>query len=123
MITNCRSGKKIDALDVCLSCKSNPQESFRLGGINHFLYVFRGVGPRYLSELSYFQLVDNVIYPSPTKVQAIRRKKTVSQCYVNLPLPLAAAIDVEPGEIVQSKVDAPYKPLLIRQRPKKRNKA
>ena len=34
----------------------------------------------------------------PTKVQAIRRKKAASQCYVNLPLPLAAAIDIEPGE-------------------------
>src|SRR5262245_51219984 len=32
----------------------------------------------------------------PTKIQAIRRKKTVSQCYVNLPLPLAAAIDIHP---------------------------
>ena len=29
-----------------------------------------------------------------TKIQAIRRKKGISQCYVNLPLPLAAAIDI-----------------------------
>ena len=41
----------------------------------------------------------------PTKVQAIRRQKAVSQCYVNLPLPLAAAIDIEPGEIVKWKID------------------
>jgi len=54
----------------------------------------------------------------PTKVQAIRRKKTVSQCYVNLPLPLAAAIDIEPGEIVEWKVDSRYKLYLIRSRPK-----
>jgi hypothetical protein len=54
----------------------------------------------------------------PTKVQAIRRKKAVSQCYVNLPLPLAAAIDIEPGEIVEWKVDSRYKLYLIRSRPK-----
>ena len=60
----------------------------------------------------------------PTKVQAIRRQKAVSQCYVNLPLPLAAAIDIEPGEIVEWKVDTRYKLYLIRQRhkPKKRKK-
>jgi hypothetical protein len=51
----------------------------------------------------------------PTKIQAIRRKKAVSQCYVNLPLPLAAAIDIEPGEIVEWKVDSRYKLWLIRQ--------
>jgi hypothetical protein len=51
----------------------------------------------------------------PTKVQAIRRKKAVSQCYVNLPLPLAAAI-----EMVEWKVDTRYKLFLIRQRPKKK---
>src|SRR5262249_24502395 len=53
----------------------------------------------------------------PTKIQAIRRKKTVSQCYVNLPLPLAAAIDIHPGEMVEWKVDTRYKLWLIRQRP------
>ena len=54
----------------------------------------------------------------PTKVQAIRRQKAVSQCYVNLPLPLAAAIDIQPGEIVEWKVDTRYKLYLIRQRSK-----
>jgi len=60
-----------------------------------------------------------------TKIQAIRRKKAVSQCYVNLPLPLAAAIDIEPGEIVQWKVDSRYKLWLIRQppKPKRRKKS
>ena len=53
-----------------------------------------------------------------TKIQAIRRKKGISQCYVNLPLPLAAAIDIEPGEMVEWKVDTRYKLWLIRQRPK-----
>jgi len=56
-----------------------------------------------------------------TKVQAIRRKKAVSQCYVNLTLPLAAAIEIEPGEMVEWKVDTRYKLWLIRQRPKKKN--
>ena len=54
----------------------------------------------------------------PTKIQAIRRKKAVSQCYVHEPLPLAAAIDIEPGEIVEWKVDSRYKLWLVRQRPK-----
>ena len=55
----------------------------------------------------------------PTKVQAIRRQKALSQCYINLPLPLAAAIDIQPGEIVEWKVDHRYKLYLILQRPKK----
>jgi len=59
----------------------------------------------------------------PTKVQAIRRQKGVSQCYVNLPLPLAAAIDIEPGEMVEWKVDTRYKLFLIRQRPKPKNRS
>jgi hypothetical protein len=61
----------------------------------------------------------------PTKIQAIRRQKAVSQCYVNLPLPLAAAIDIQPGEIVEWKVDTRYKLWLIRKqpKPKKRKKS
>jgi hypothetical protein len=55
-----------------------------------------------------------------TKIQAIRRKKGISQCYVNLPLPLAAAIEIEPGEMVEWKIDTRYKLWLTRQRPKKR---
>ncbi len=53
-----------------------------------------------------------------TKAQPPRRKKAVPQCYVNLPLPLAAAIEIEPGEMVEWKVDTRYKLFLIRQRPK-----
>ena len=52
-----------------------------------------------------------------TKVQAIRRKGGIVQCYVNLPLPLAAAIDLEPGEMVEWKVDHRYKLWLVRQTP------
>jgi hypothetical protein len=57
-----------------------------------------------------------------TKIQAIRRKKGISQCYVNLPLPLAAAIDIEPGEMVEWKIDTRYKLWLTRQRPEKQKK-
>ena len=57
-----------------------------------------------------------------TKIQAIRRKKGISQCYVNLPLPMAAAIDIEPGEMVEWKIDTRYKLRLTRQQPKKRKK-
>tara|TARA_B100000315_G_C14222484_1_gene427126 strand:+ start:375 stop:569 length:195 start_codon:yes stop_codon:yes gene_type:complete len=53
-----------------------------------------------------------------TKVQAIRRKKGLFQCYVNLPLPLAAAIDIRPGEMVEWKIDNRYKLWLTRHRPK-----
>jgi hypothetical protein len=54
----------------------------------------------------------------PTKIQTIRRKNAASQCYVNLPLPLAATIGIEPGEIVEWKVDTRYNLWLIRQRSK-----
>ncbi len=57
-----------------------------------------------------------------TKVQAIRRKKGISQCYVNMPLPLAAAIDLKPEEMVQWKMDNRYKLWLIRKRPKKKKR-
>jgi len=35
------------------------------------------------------------------KVQAIRSKKQAPRFYVNFPLPLAAALDLEAGETVQ----------------------
>jgi hypothetical protein len=35
------------------------------------------------------------------KVQAIRSKKQPPRFYVNIPLPLAAALDLEAGESVQ----------------------
>ena len=35
------------------------------------------------------------------KVQAIRSQKQPPRFYVNIPLPLAAALDLEPGEEVQ----------------------
>jgi hypothetical protein len=54
----------------------------------------------------------------PTKIQGIRRRKGISQCYVNMPLPLAAAIDITPGEMVEWKFDTRYKLWLIRKRPK-----
>ncbi len=44
------------------------------------------------------------------------------QCYVNLPLPLVAAIDLQPGEMVEWKVENRYKLWLIRQRPKPKNR-
>ncbi len=37
----------------------------------------------------------------PLKVQAIRRKGRTPTLYVYFPLPLAAAIDLKPGEVVQ----------------------
>ena len=37
----------------------------------------------------------------PVKVQVIRARKQAPRFYVNIPLPLAAALDLEPGEEVQ----------------------
>jgi antitoxin component of MazEF toxin-antitoxin module len=39
-----------------------------------------------------------------TRLQGIRRQGGSVQVYANLPLPLAAALDVEPGETVTWKV-------------------
>jgi hypothetical protein len=37
----------------------------------------------------------------PIKVQVIRSRKQSPRFYVNIPLPLAAALDLQPGEAVQ----------------------
>jgi hypothetical protein len=37
----------------------------------------------------------------PIKVQVIRPRKQAARFYVNIPLPLAAALDLEGGELVQ----------------------
>ncbi len=37
----------------------------------------------------------------PIKVQAIRARKQAPRFYVNIPLPLAAALDLQAGEEVQ----------------------
>jgi hypothetical protein len=37
----------------------------------------------------------------PIKVQVIRSQKQAPRFYVNIPLPLAAALELEPGEEVQ----------------------
>jgi len=37
----------------------------------------------------------------PIKVQVIRSRKQSLRFYVNVPLPLAAALDLQPGEAVQ----------------------
>jgi hypothetical protein len=41
-----------------------------------------------------------------------------ARSYVNLPLPLAAAIEIEPGEMVKWKIDTRYKLWLTRQQHK-----
>ena len=40
----------------------------------------------------------------PTRLQGIRRRGGTVQVYANLPLPLASALDLEPGETVTWKV-------------------
>ena len=37
----------------------------------------------------------------PIKVQVIRSRKQSPRFYVNIPLPLAVALDLDPGEAVQ----------------------
>jgi hypothetical protein len=40
----------------------------------------------------------------PTRLQGIRRRGGTVQVYVNIPLPLASALDLDPGETVTWKV-------------------
>ena len=50
----------------------------------------------------------------PVKVQVIRARKQAPRFYVNIPLPLAAALDLEPGEQVQWQLLAKTELRLIR---------
>ncbi len=59
----------------------------------------------------------------PVKVQVIRARKQAPRFYVNIPLPLAAALDLEPGEEVQWQLLAKTDLRLIRlSSPQKRSK-
>lgn len=51
------------------------------------------------------------------KVQAIRSRKQAPRFYVNIPLPLAAALDIEPGESVQWQLLGRGELRLLRVRP------
>ena len=50
----------------------------------------------------------------PTRLQGIRRQGGTVQVYANIPLPLAAALDLEPGETVTWKVIDRTHLLLVR---------
>ncbi len=50
----------------------------------------------------------------PINVQVIRARKQAPRFYVNIPLPLAAALDLEPGEQVQWQLLAKTELRLIR---------
>ena len=50
----------------------------------------------------------------PTRLQGIRRQGGTVQVYANTPLPLASALDVEPGETVNWKVVDRTHLLLVR---------
>jgi hypothetical protein len=59
----------------------------------------------------------------PIKVQVIRARKQAPRFYVNIPLPLAAALDLEPGEEVQWQLLAKTELRLIRlSSPQKRSR-
>ena len=53
-------------------------------------------------------------YHYVTRLQGIRRRGGTVQLYANLPLPLAAALDLEPGETVTWKVLDRTRLLLVR---------
>jgi len=55
---------------------------------------------RTLNELPY-GVAFNMQAEYAMKVQVIRSKKQPPRFYVNIPLPLAAALDLEAGEVVQ----------------------
>jgi len=50
----------------------------------------------------------------PTRLQGIRRQGGSVQVYANIPLPLASALDLEPGEAVTWKVVDRTHLLLVR---------
>ena len=52
--------------------------------------------------------------PYTTRLQGIRRQGGTVQVYANLPLPLASALDLEPGETVTWKVVDRTHLLLVR---------
>jgi len=51
------------------------------------------------------------------KVQVIRAKKQAARFYVNIPLPLAAALDLEAGEPVQWQLLQRHELRLLRRKP------
>jgi len=55
----------------------------------------------------------------PIKVQVIRSKKQAPRFYVNFPLPLAAALDLRGGEVVQWQLLARSELRLLRSAPPK----
>jgi hypothetical protein len=59
----------------------------------------------------------------PIKVQVIRARKQAPRFYVNIPLPLAAALDLEAGEEVQWQLLAKSELRLLRlSSPRKKSK-
>lgn len=56
----------------------------------------------------------------PTRLQGIRRKSGQVQIYANIPLPLAAALDLEMGEQVRWKVLDRRRLVLVRAPGKKK---
>ena len=56
------------------------------------------------------------------KVQAIRSRKQAPRFYVNIPLPLAAALELEAGEEVQWQLLGRAELRLLRRKPPKRAK-
>ena len=55
----------------------------------------------------------------PTRLQGIQRKSGQVQIYANIPLPLAAALDMEAGEMVQWKILDRTQLVLVRASAKK----
>jgi hypothetical protein len=60
------------------------------------------------------------------KIQVIRSKKQPPRFYVNIPLPLAAALDLEAGEEVQwqllERTDLRLRRIAVRKSPSRANK-
>lgn len=56
----------------------------------------------------------------PTRLQGIQRKSGQVQIYANIPLPLAAALDMEAGEMVQWKILDRTQLVLVRASAKKK---
>ena len=51
----------------------------------------------------------------PVRIQAVRSRGTAERPYVNIPIPLARALDIQKGEVVEWKIVNRTHLLLVRQ--------
>ena len=88
------AGPKVPNLTLCLTerLETHPESPVPPGALTSPWYLW------YYIDMN--KLEDHY----PTRLQGIRRQGGSVQLYANIPLPLASALDLEPGETVTWKV-------------------